>query len=264
MGEDSGPRRTAPADLPRIIRELRRRRRVLLLLSGGADSGLLLALGRQALGEGLTALTLIGPHTAPGEAAAAWRLARSFRVPHLWAEFDSLALPDFRENTRRRCYVCKQAMLARAHQAAAALRAQAVWDGTNVDDLADFRPGLQAAREAGVVSPWLDLGLGKREIRELSRELGLPGDKPPQSCLATRFPYDTILTREDLAKVGRGEAWLLVRGFSRVRLRVRGRLARLELSSSDWPLFFARGLRGPSLAYLTSLGYEGLELDLPG
>jgi pyridinium-3,5-biscarboxylic acid mononucleotide sulfurtransferase len=261
MRRDPGP---APADLLRIIRELQSRPRVLLLLSGGVDSGLLLALGREALGEGLAALTLIGPQTAPGEAAAAWRLARTFRVPHLWGECDPFLLPDFRENTPKRCYVCKQAMLARANQAAAALKAQAIWDGTNVDDLADYRPGLQAIREAGVVSPWLDLGLGKREIRELCRELGLPSDKPSQSCLATRFPYNTTLSREDLAKVGRGETWLLVRGLSQVRLRVRGRLARLELSPSDWPVFLAQGLRGPLLGYLTSLGFEGLELDLPG
>ncbi len=260
-------RRDPSAGLPhlsRIIQHLKRRPRVLLLLSGGVDSGLLLALGRQALGEGLTALTLIGPHTAPGEAAAAWRLARAFQAPHLVAAIDPLVLPDFRENTPKRCYVCKQAMLARARSAAAALAAQAIWDGANVDDLADYRPGLQAAREAGVVSPWLDLGLGKKEIREISRELGLPADKPPQSCLGTRFPYNTTLSREDLAKVGRGEAWLMARGFSRVRLRVRGRLARLELTAADWPRFFARGLRGPFLGFLNSLGFEGLELDLPG
>jgi pyridinium-3,5-biscarboxylic acid mononucleotide sulfurtransferase len=264
MGEDSGPHRAASAHLSRIMGELPRRPRVLLLLSGGVDSGLLLALGRQALGEGLTALTLIGPHTAPGEAAAAWRLARDHRVPHLVAPFDPLVLPDFRGNRLTRCYVCKQAMLARAQSAAAALKAQAIWDGTNLDDLADYRPGLQAAREAGVVSPWLDLRLGKKDIRELSRELGLPGDKPPQSCLATRFPYNTTLSREDLARVARGEAWLMARGFSRVRLRVRGRLARLELTTGDWPRFLARNTRGPFLGFLNSLGFEGLELDLPG
>jgi pyridinium-3,5-biscarboxylic acid mononucleotide sulfurtransferase len=185
-------------------------------------------------------------------------------VPHLVAPFDPLVLPDFRGNRLTRCYVCKQAMLARAQSAAAALKAQAIWDGTNLDDLADYRPGLQAAREAGVVSPWLDLRLGKKDIRELSRELGLPGDKPPQSCLATRFPYNTTLSREDLARVARGEAWLMARGFSRVRLRVRGRLARLELTTGDWPRFLARNTRGPFLGFLNSLGFEGLELDLPG
>jgi pyridinium-3,5-biscarboxylic acid mononucleotide sulfurtransferase len=181
-------------------------------------------------------------------------------VPHLVAEFDPFLLPDFREN-RLTALLCLQAGHAGSGpKAAAALKAQAIWDGTNVDDLADYRPGLQAAREAGVVSPWLDLGLGKREIRELSRRLGLPGDKPPQSCLATRFPYNTTLSREDLARVGRGETWLMARGFSRVRLRVHGRLAHLELRAEEWPVFFAQGLRAPFLGFLNSLGFEGLEL----
>jgi uncharacterized protein len=235
-----------------------------LLFSGGLDSSLLLALGREALGEGLVAFTVIGPQTAPGEVGAASSLARHYRVPHFLTEFDPLVLPDFRENTRRRCYVCKQAMLDKARQLAGALQAEALWDGTNVDDLGDFRPGLQAAREAGVESPLLGAGLGKKEIRELSRRLGLPGDKPSQSCLATRFPYNTTLNREALARVGRAESWLKARGFSHVRLRVRGRDACLELRPEEWPLFFARGLRGPFLGVLNSLGFAGLELALPG
>jgi uncharacterized protein len=234
-----------------IIPHLRRWQRVVLLFSGGLDSSVLLALGRQALGEGLTALTYIGPQTVPGEVGAAW-------------QFDPFTLPDFRENTPRRCYVCKQAMLAQAREVVASLGAEAIWDGTNMDDLQDFRPGLQAAREAGVESPLLTAGLGKTEIKELSRDLGLSGDKAPQSCLATRFPYNTTLSREALARVGRAEAWLRGKGFTHVRLRVRGQQARLELRSEEWPVFFAQGLRGPFLGFLNSLGFEGLELAVSG
>uniref|UniRef100_A0A7C3UXE9 ATP-dependent sacrificial sulfur transferase LarE n=1 Tax=Desulfobacca acetoxidans TaxID=60893 RepID=A0A7C3UXE9_9BACT len=247
-----------------IILHLRRWGRAILLFSGGLDSSLLLALGREALGEGLTAFTLIGPQTVPGEVGAAWHLARKYKVRHLLAEFAPLALPDFRENTRRRCYVCKQAIMAEAHKLAARLQAEAIWDGTNLDDLKDFRPGLQAAREAGVESPLLSAGLGKKEIQALSRRLGLPGDKPPQSCLATRFPYGAVLSRGALARVGRAEAWLKARGFRQVRLRVRGQGARLELGPEDWPLFFARRLRGSYLGFLNSLGFCGLELAYPG
>ena len=247
----------------KIISQLRRWRRVLLLFSGGLDSSLLLAAGREALGEGLSAFTVMGPQTAPGEVGAAWQLAKKLKVPHYLAEFDPLSLPDFRENTRRRCYVCKQAMLARAQKVADTIGAEAIWDGTNRDDLGDFRPGFEAIRAAGVVSPLVNAGLGKKEIRELSRELGLPDDKPSQSCLATRFPYDTTLSREALARVGRAEAWLRARGFSRVRLRERGRQARLELAPEEWPIFFARELRGPFLRLLNSLGFEDLEPALP-
>jgi uncharacterized protein len=247
-----------------LISHMRRWQRVVLLFSGGLDSSVLLALGRQALGEGLTALTYIGPQTVPGEVGAAWHLARKFRVRHLLAEFDPFTLPDFWENTPRRCYACKQAMLAQAQEMVTSLEAEAIWDGTNVDDLQDFRPGLQAAREAGVESPLLAAGLGKTEIKELSRGLGLSGDKAPQSCLATRFPYNTTLSREALARVGRAEAWLRGKGFTHVRLRVRGQQARLELRSEEWPVFFAQGLRGPFLGFLNSLGFEGLELAVSG
>jgi len=235
----------------------------LLLFSGGLDSGLLLAQGREALGEGLTALTVVGPHTVPGETWAAWRLARQHGVRHLLAQFDPLSLPDFRENTPRRCYACKRAMLARAGKVAAELQAEAIWDGTNLDDLSDFRPGLEAAREAGVVSPLLEAGFGKGDIRRLSRELGLPGDRAPQSCLATRFPYNTTLSQVALARVGQAEAWLRARGFSRIRLRVRGEEVRLELPYEEWPAFLGLGLRGPFLARLNSLGFSGLELAIP-
>lgn len=248
----------------KIISHLRGWRRVILLFSGGLDSSLLLALGREALGEGLTAFTLIGPHTVPGEVAAAWILARKYGVRHLLAEFDPLVLPDFRENTPQRCYVCKRAILAEAQKLAARLQAEAIWDGTNRDDLKDFRPGLKAVREAGVESPLLFAGLGKKEIRELGRGLGLSSDKPAQSCLATRFPYNRTLSREALSRVGRAEAWLKARGFMHVRLRVCGQEGRLELRSEEWPLFFEQGLRRPFLAFLNSLGFAGLELALPG
>jgi uncharacterized protein len=196
--------------------------------------------------------------------AAAWQLTQKYHVHHLLAIFDPLILSDFRENTLKRCYVCKQAIAAQAQKVAARLKAEAIWDGTNVDDLQDFRPGLQAAREAGVESPLLSAGLGKEDIRELSRRLGLPADKPSQSCLATRFPYNTTLSREALARVGRAEAWLRAQGFGHVRLRVKGRQACLELAATEWSVFWGRGLRRPFLGYLTSLGFEGLELALPG
>jgi len=179
-------------------------------------------------------------------------------------EFDPLVLPDFRGNTRQRCYACKQAMLVRAAQVAEALAAEVLWDGTNADDLKDYRPGLLAAREAGVVSPLLKAGLGKQAIRQVSQQLGLPADKPPQSCLATRFPYHTTLTREDLERVGRAEAWLRSRGFTQVRLRVRDGQARLELRPEEWRAFLAQDLKRPFLAVLNRLGFQGLELTMPG
>jgi uncharacterized protein len=243
---------------------LRRHRRAALLFSGGLDSSLLLAVAAKALGPGLTAITFTGPHTAPGELAAAWTLARHLGVDHVVREIDPLSLPEFRHNRRERCYACKRAVITRAWEIAAARGHSALWDGTNLDDLADFRPGFRALQEQGVESPLLAARLGKAAIRALSRSLGLDDARPSQSCLATRFPYDTELTREDLARVGQAEAWLRRRGFSRVRLRVRGDGVRLELSPDEWPAFLAPEVRGPFSAYLAALGFGGLSLDGPG
>jgi uncharacterized protein len=243
---------------------LRGHRRAALLFSGGLDSSLLLAAAARVLGPGLTAITFSGPHTAPGELAAAWALARRFRVDHVVREFDPLNLPEFRHNRRERCYACKKALVQRAWKIAAARGHTALWDGTNADDLAEFRPGFKALRELGVQSPLLAAGLGKAEIRSLSRDLGLEAARPAQSCLATRFPYNTEITREDLARVGRAETWLRRRGFSRVRLRVRGDLARLELALEEWPAFLAPEVRRRFTALVIGLGFTGLWLDGAG
>jgi uncharacterized protein len=234
----------------------------LLLFSGGLDSSLLLAAAAPVLGSGLTALTFTGPHTVPGELAVAWELSRRFKVRHIIRGFDPLALPDFRENSRERCYACKRAIIIRAREIADRQGIAALWDGTNLDDLDDFRPGLKALQELEVRSPLLEAGLGKADIRRLSFRLGLAGDRPSQSCLATRFPYGATLSRKDLAAVGRGEAWLRRRGFSQVRLRVLSQGAvRLELRPAEWPAFLTSGVQGPFAALLQSLGFGGLSLD---
>jgi uncharacterized protein len=243
---------------------LRRHRRAALLFSGGVDSGLLLAAAAQVLGPGLTAITFTGPHTAPGELASAWALARRLRVDHVVQEINPLSLAEFRFNRPERCYACKKAIITRAWEIAAARGHSVLWDGTNLDDLADFRPGFRALQELGVDSPLLRAGLGKVAIRARSRALGLDSERPSQSCLATRFPYDTELTRENLARVGRGEAWLRRRGFSRVRLRVQGDRLRLELAPEAWLAFLTPAVRRRFTALIAVLGFTGFCLDGAG
>jgi uncharacterized protein len=209
----------------------------------------------------VTAITFTGPHTAPGKLAAAWALARRLRVRHMVRAFDPLSLPAFRHNTRERCYACKRAIITRAWEMATACGIPVLWDGTNLDDLAEFRPGMKALQEQGVESPLLLAGLGKATIRTLSRNLRLDGNRPSQSCLATRFPYDTELTAADLARVGRGEAWIKRRGFSRVRLRVQKEKARLELASEEWPAFLVPEVRRSFAIFVQSLGFSELTLN---
>lgn len=249
--------------LENLTDHLRRHHRAALLFSGGLDSSLLLAAAARILGPGCLAITFVGPHIVPGELAAAWALARRLGVKHLVRSFDPLTIADFRENSRRRCYACKRTIIEQAWKFAREQGAEVLWDGTNLDDLGDFRPGLEAARELGVTSPLLAASLDKAAIRTLSRVLQLPV-KPPQSCLATRFPYGTSLSREALERVGQGEAWLRRRGFLKVRLRVpEAGAARLELAPEEWAAFLGRGLRGPFTALLRRLGFEQLSLDLP-
>jgi pyridinium-3,5-biscarboxylic acid mononucleotide sulfurtransferase len=224
---------TSSETLNHLENYLRRHRRAALLFSGGLDSSLLLAVAARTLGPGLAAITFAGPHLAAGELAAAWALARRLKVRHWVRSFDPLPLPDFRGNTPRRCYACKRAIIEQAWQVARAQGAEVLWDGTNLDDLGDFRPGLQAARELGVASPLLEAGLDKAAIRDLSRALGLPWQKPAQSCLATRFPYGTLLTRGGL-----------------------------ELKPEEWPVFLAPEVRGPFTALCQRLGCGRLSLDL--
>ena len=243
---------------------LRRQRRAAVLFSGGLDSSLLLAAAARLLGPGLTAITFTGPHTVPGELAAAWALTRRLKVRHLVRAFDPLSLPEFRHNTLERCYICKRAIITQAWERAATLGVQVLWDGTNVDDLANFRPGLRALREQGVESPLLLAGLGKAAIRALSRDLGLDADRPSQSCLATRFPYNTTLTADDLARVGRAEAWLRRRRFSHVRLKVEEDRVRLVLAPEAWPAFLAPAVRRGFTAFIMSLGFKELLWDGPG
>jgi uncharacterized protein len=243
---------------------LRSHGRAALLFSGGLDSSFLLAAAVRVLGPGVTAITFAGPHVAPGELAAAWALARRLQVRHVVRAFDPLSLPEFRHNTLERCYACKSAIITQAREIAAALDLTVLWDGTNLDDLADFRPGFKAIRELGVESPLLLAGIGKTAIRTLSRALGLDGARPSQSCLATRFPYSTELTEDALTRAGRGEAWLRRRGFSRVRLRVQKDQARLELAPEEWPTFLAPEVRRPFTAFILRLGFNDLLLSVVG
>lgn len=244
-----------------LYQYLRDNPRAAILFSGGLDSSCLLAGAAKVLGPKVTAITFTGPHIAPGELAAAWALARRLKVRHVVRAFDPLILPEFRHNTLERCYACKKAIITEAQTITKALDLPVLWDGTNLDDLADFRPGMKAIREMGVESPLLLAGMGKAAIRALSQDLGLDGSRPSQSCLATRFPYDTEISSDALARVGRGEAWLRRRGFTRVRLRVQEGNARLELALNEWPAFLASEVRRPFTTFVISLGFENLSLD---
>ncbi|MBW1951732.1 MAG: ATP-dependent sacrificial sulfur transferase LarE [Deltaproteobacteria bacterium] len=240
-------------------------RKGVLLFSGGVDSGLLLKVAHDIMGEGLAALTLYGPHNLPQERVEARQLARNLGVTQFELEFDPLSLPDFRQNTPQRCYACKTAIYHLALKVLAQWGGEVLFDGANRDDLEDYRPGHQAARELGVRSPLQEMCLTKAEIRRLSQEMGLQGwDKPAQSCLATRFPPYTQLTRTDLEKVATAEQFLLNQGLAPVRWRVHGSLVRLELPTENWARLLSAELRATLMMLTKRLGWRYLTLDLKG
>ena len=243
---------------------LQRWPQVVVLLSGGVDSSFLLGAASQVPGQKILALTFTGPHYPEEEVAAAQDLARHLGVPHRLEPFDPFFLAAFRQNTPERCYACKTALYRRA-RALARRSGAVVLDGTTADDALAWRPGQRAAAEQGIHTPLRDTGWQKADIRACSRLWGLPGwDRPPQSCLATRFPPYTPLSPHDLHRVDQVERRLRQQGFGPVRLRVHGDLVRLELPPDQWPRLLEPRCQRRLQELVAASGWRYLTLDLRG
>jgi uncharacterized protein len=235
--------------------------------SGGVDSAYLAVVARMTLGaEGV--LAIIGRSASYPEAqwATAREVAASFDVPVLELETAELDDPRYAANPSNRCYFCKSELWGLLAPLARARGFQTIADGTNADDLADWRPGAQAAREHAVSSPLAELGFTKLEIREASRELGLPTWQQPSSpCLSSRLPYGTEVTRARLAQVERAETAARALGITGdLRVRYHDDLARVELAREE----LSRWLQPERLAQLrdalVATGFERVALDLRG
>lgn len=252
--------------LSRLKERLRRERPLAVSFSGGVDSLLLLAVATEVLGpEGVLAVTAKAINFPEREHREAVELAKSLGVRHIILDFDVMKVPGFVENSPERCYHCKKSLFEAVLTAAREHGVTVVADGANVDDAGDYRPGMRATGELGVISPLRDAGLGKSEIRCLLRELSLPdGDKPSLACLASRIPYGLAIDESALARVDKAETFLLGQGFRNVRVRHHGDLARIEVEPDE-----RRRLLTPDLAqkideFLRDLGYTYVTLDLRG
>ncbi len=255
----------AKAKRDALINALRARPSVLVAFSGGVDSALLLAAAREALGRRAVAATAVSPIHSQHEQDAAVRFTRERAIRHILIPTNEMTMPEFVANRADRCYHCKTALAHMLLQAAADKGMTCVAHGANMDDLTDYRPGLRAAREAGLAAPLMDAKLTKEEIRFLAREMGLgEWDKPAMACLASRFPYGCAITEKGLRRVEAAEACLAAQGFRGVRVRFHDTVARLEVDPSDMGRIMEDSVRQSVVAQFREIGFDHIALDMEG
>jgi len=236
---------------------------VVVAFSGGVDSTLLLKVAHDELGDRCVAASGLSETYAPEEMIEARALANEMGVEYVLLQTMELTDSRYADNTHQRCFFCKQELYGRLSEFASERRIAFVIDGSNADDLDDFRPGLRAARDLGVRSPLQEVGLTKPEIRELSARFGLrTADKPAVACLSSRFAYGDKITVEKLEQVAAAESGIKALGFNGFRLRHHGNVARLEFSERDLDRAFVE--RQAVVEAVKSAGYRFVTMDLEG
>jgi uncharacterized protein len=246
-----------------LLKNIQAYGRILVAFSGGVDSSLFAYAAKEALGANALAVTFNSPLIAVADNSFAAELAVQMGLNWRCIFIDSLQIPEIAQNCHERCYYCKKCFWQNLKGIAYEEGISVIADGSNAEDLADHRPGNRASQEAGVVQPLAEAGFIKTEIRELAARLGLPSAyRPAKPCLATRFPYDTPLTKEALLCVEKGEDFLNECGFNDFRLRVHGDICRIEVLPGEFPSLIERRERITS--FLKKLGYRYITCDLDG
>ena len=236
---------------------------VAIAFSGGVDSTLLLYLAKQALGDKTAALTATSPSFPAREAKEAADFCKEHGIRQIAFESHEIDLPGYRQNPVDRCYICKKGLFGKMLSLASENGFSCVAEGSNMDDNGDYRPGLMAIKELGILSPLRHAGLYKEEIRALSEEYGLPTwNKQSFACLASRFVYGEEISEEKLLMVERAESLLLTLGLSQLRVRIHDRIARIEVFPEDFGKILEN--REKINTALRSYGFSYVTLDLMG
>jgi uncharacterized protein len=238
---------------------------VLIAYSGGVDSTFLLKVAREELGNKVIAVTVKSEIHHLNEITIAKKMAQKFKVKHQFIDIDILSNKEFVNNPKERCYICKKEIFNRISEIAKELNLTFVADGSNYDDLDDYRPGMKAIRELKIRSPLQEALLTKDDIRLLSKEMGLPTwDKPSNSCLATRIPYQDEITLEKLKRIEKAEGFFHDLGIGQVRVRCHNKLAKIEVREKDFLFLMEEDLRKKIISKLKQLGFIYVTLDLQG
>jgi uncharacterized protein len=249
-------------NLKEILRSLGR---VVVAFSGGVDSTFLLKVSQDVLGDNVMAVIASSATYPEKEQEEALRIANDFKVKFKVIQTKELDDPQFRDNPPERCYFCKKELFSKLKEIAVQENFPYVCDGSNFDDTFDFRPGSMAADELDVRSPLKEARLGKEEIRVLSKDMQLPTwDKPAMACLSSRFPYYTPIDDESLRQIDSAEEYLRTKGFSQLRVRHHGQMARIEIDPSDFSVIMDKKTREAIVDKLKEIGYLYVTLDLAG
>lgn len=256
---------TAAQKLERLRAGLRELGSVLVCYSGGLDSAFVLAVAHSELGARAVGMTAVSPSLPPSEKLDAERIARQIGALHRFVDSNEIARPGYVANAPDRCFHCKSELYEIAEQKRAEWGLAHVVNGTNLDDLGDYRPGLEAASNARVRSPLVDAGLTKSEVRQAARLIGMDvWDKPASACLSSRIPYGTSVTAERLAQIGGLEAALKALGFRQLRVRWHDVIARIEIDLAELEGLFRPGVREEVVRLGKAHGFSYVTIDLAG
>ncbi|MBM4261254.1 MAG: ATP-dependent sacrificial sulfur transferase LarE [Deltaproteobacteria bacterium] len=244
---------------------LHKARRALIAFSAGVDSTFLLKVAHDTLGSRAVALTASSASVPPGELESAKAFVQQLGCQHIVLDSHELDNPFYAQNPVNRCFFCKDELYRICREEADKIGIETIFDGTNLDDLKDHRPGLKAAEQWHVQHPLVEAEMTKDDIRRYSRALDLPTwNKPSSPCLSSRFPYGTAIDLAKLKRVGACEIFLKEKGFREFRVRYHGDLARIEVAQTELDRLFDKDLRSAIVEKFKAVGFKYISLDLQG